>query len=457
MNIAKNIRLSGFIMALLSLYLYENVYGNVHFFDIPLVGHGNFDYYTKFSIKNVTASKAFDVNSKKSTLGNYLFGAPQLQDIFLASKMSNMGLFTLPPGSPFGGTRLEQYLACLAPTELTFNAESTAKIVTGEFLYNFKTIYLKNKNIIFRTRASFSYVEKIHRLFIKISNGSLQCNTPPSIVNSNINQFYTYFNADFSDFLNRAVLEPKGIEYKPLNSKSGFGDGLFSLVMDVVPHNHTIRDIQWGINLGVPLSKTTQRSTLWQPCTSDYQNINIGLFGQIFTKTHLKTFNPLCFFQANFIPRHQEIFRMNSIKTHQDLKFIPSPFKTYTQQPFSLVDSVIPEFADQKSSCKLNPQASFFGTIGNAMNDIFFADLYLTLYYHFFFQTKAKITPLSQSEKFDVRTLKQQFSLQSHTVALHLTAYYNKQARFSIGLQKMISGKNTPDESSIYGTAEISF
>lgn len=400
------------------------------------------------------SGKAFDAHGESVDLS--LLGTDGkkicLRDIFLLSRLSEQGKLGLYSGAPplnpkFGHQSSEQYLSLLAP--LVINAS----IEYQEFGCDITGMYCIN---LCQSLAGFFGLQlpvkfKKIRVDLSLCNGKLyQVGYVANAIarETTITQFFKDFS-DIEDFFIRAVLQPKELQYLPMQCKLGIGDFALFAIFDVKSFLSYVDNMQGGITFILPTAQKTSAKVLHEIELGNGGGFLLDVFGNIFFCTPSSYINPTV--QAGVelgINHYSSMQRIPQTKVQaskgllrENPMLLVPVFREYYTESFAEIDSTVPLFADAATEVSMRRGNKLFVGCGNYCYDLFGFCSRLGIFYDYLRTGKTKFYKLDASYKTSAIT---DFSdSHAHRFGWNFTFGSSNGFECSFGSQHVFAGKNT--------------
>lgn len=413
---------------------------------------GYYRLYQHFLLNWSNSSQGFDSRGKKSKLSDIYFKKDLvLKDVYLASKISEAGYLTLPPGM-FGSSPEEQYLNLLANTKLNFDLEEKHLELLIKTLYVIPTNKLIRKSE-FCISIDIPIITKNRIISFSATGGNLSSGNLAAF-----NQFFTD-NVDFSSFFKDQVLKSKEIDLKYNQTLNGLGNCVSYGYFRFGNENENFNELDIGLSIRFPSGKKSIGKTLWEIDHSEENSILLNLFGNFSFQTDYSFFNPYASLSLGYHFGYHKSQRVPSIKNEHDVN-LPPAFDGFIKRPFSSFDVTSRDFADLLSSCSISGSFTSTIVIGNSCRCYLGSELELLTYLQFDYKKKnsfAIINMQKNPEIFNTKILESFSKKNELTFSWALRMYVSNLARFSFGSEHVIAGTNTPSRTLLFAQCALAY
>ncbi len=432
------------------------------------------------SFQYITEDGAFNCDGCNVPLCGLIFGKDTvtIKDVYLFSKLSDDNKVRINNcdaraperggvpiggvGVPFGGFRDDLYTTLLAPVELTFGADQREYNIVVSALHRWDLGSSDRFSITLGTIIPF--VSKHHSLDLNFKGGEL---FRPGFIpdttqrENSLKQFFRDFSS-LTDFINRAVLDANGIEFRPTQSKSGIGD--VSLFGSVEYHGNHV--LEAGLAIVFPSAGKGSGCVLWEPILGNGGAYQFNPFVQGLFHTSVPYLNPFARialeWSAGFSTDTSRIPTLVTNPSRTQVKNVeglsaPDSFQNFYVDAFSEFDSCVPLFA-AKTPCvnKKTGTKILFG-VGNYAYNMFHVDLRWGLFYDFYHKTKDsfavdvdKLDCECDPESIDVCIMEKCSDQTSHSIGTNLTYKFSNLFELGAGGSFTVLGKNVTGSRSFY-------
>ena len=292
------------------------------------------------------ATNAFNDVRDEITLGEFIFGEGlQLQDIFLASKVAGQGDTNVQPGN---------YLSLIGSTTMLMGAvqECTRTSLGASY-----TMALGSSDILWTNEIMLpieSWQQKMTMLFRGDGLGTTTTGgaTDPS----------TFFESysDISSFVQKEIVDPKGLVFNPLQSKVVIGAIRLVSALDFSNYlSECVSRWQCGFVAHLISPYASSPDVIW-PIQAGFGATYLGGFGQVYLNFN-KISNPFFVIDIEAAVPTNDVQRVPMLKSpshaqvsagtatfgNSDILTSENLAGTHITKDFSLFDSELPFFSDQ--------------------------------------------------------------------------------------------------------------
>jgi hypothetical protein len=407
------------------------------------------------------ADTAFGPGSSQISLSRHIFKKEfTFEDVFLASKLADEGKIFLPGASPgFGSIKEEQYIALLAPTKINVTAAER------EIGFNLSGLCFfdvpKTRCLLGAVGIYIPIIYRWHYLDFDFLNGSLFSQRTLGQAGSlSIENTLTQFFSDFSsveDFFVRAIIQPKGLEIKPLHSRFGIGDVSILGLFDFANYWRYADAIQCGLNILFPTGNKQNGKIVWPIELGHGGSFQFEPFFNGYFETCFSFVNPTIFASARFSISHTVIRRVPQLKNQKSQVLLPNQFQQYLLHPFSELDSNVIDFADQAVHVHAHEGPMFLMRFGNIFYNIFYTRFKLGVYYDFYAQEKDIFFIKNRDNFFDTSLLEKDTHRISHSILWNISYKYKEEVELYMGSQHVFTGKNVAQNYQIFASMSLYF
>lgn len=424
---------------------------------------------------------AYDCCGCSNTLSSLIFkkDSVTIKDIYLFSKLSDDNKVRITNcvaraperggvpiggvGVVFGGFRDDLYTTLLAPVELVFNADQS------EFCLNFSA--LRKFDIGCSERLSLvlglevPVKSKKHSLDLDCVGGELfrRGFVPDSTQRETaLKQFFREF-ADVNDFINRAVLEPKGLTFETEQRVTGLGDISAFLSLEYVQDFV----LEGGLAFVFPTGGGGKGCTVWEPIIGNGGSFQFSPFLQFLWYSSSPYLNPFGRMAVEFSTSYNsDTTRVPTIVSSDVVRTMvknveglsaPDTFQDFYVDSFSEFDSCVALFADKTPCIKKKPGTRILFGFGNYSYKLFHVDLRLGLFYDYYRKTKDsfwvnqdKLDCDCEAPCIDEKTMEDCSSETGHNFSANLTYKFSNMFELGFGGQFTFLGRNVPKQRSLY-------
>lgn len=409
-------------------------------------------WYITGSWQHYKSNQAYDKKGKKNSLSTLVFkDAMTVRDIFLASALAYQGLLTLPGSTVFGSTKDEQYIACLAPTQIDIDAQRS---VTKALLSIFYTRGISCSCFWSLSGGLTATIKRVaHELCCMTThNGLLSCSTPTVVGQNNITQFFSDYSIDFSDFFINGILQPKGLDYNSSQQVAGLA-GITPLCM--AEYNNIdglLSHAVLGAQLYVPAAKKSTADKVWQPLLNTTESAHVSLFAGVYMQVK-PSFNPFITVMPTFFMPAYRSMRIATHKTEKSTIFMPERFTLHTIAPFAQYDAQVPAFADHVYRVRMSNYYKIQVAIGNQWNDLFGSIIDGALYYRLTYAHHPTIRLAHGHEVINSSAAASYYQYTRHAIACAGAVQLGPRLGIIFGAQHTFAGKNCSKKTVLFATA----
>ena len=292
------------------------------------------------------ATDAFNDFRDTVTLADFIFGEGlQLQDIFLASKVAGLGDTAVQPGN---------YLSLIGSTTMIMGAiqECTRTYIGGSY-----TMALGSSDILW-TNEILVPIESWQQEMTMFFRGDGLGTTNAGGATDPATFFESY--SDINSFVQKEILDPKGLSFNPLQSKVVIGSIRLVSALDFSNYlPEYVSRWQCGFVAHLISPQTPSPDLVW-PIEAGFGANYLGGFGQVFLHFN-KISNPFFVIDVEAAVPTNLLQRVPMLKAPSNAQVVAGTATfgnsnvltsanlagTGITQDFSLFDSALPFFADQ--------------------------------------------------------------------------------------------------------------
>ncbi|MGA9530500.1 MAG: hypothetical protein WBQ73_01280 [Candidatus Babeliales bacterium] len=414
--------------------------------------------------------KGYDDKKRQCGLLSSLVGDDlRLADIFLLSKLALDKKVSIdsdgplgaerPPGATdtFGSYSDDLAVTLLAPMKLKLCGDEREK---GIRLRTMKRYTISEKRgvdcvlgiempVVARERH-LSYSLQDGKLYIHGFAGSAVTDRSTPLT-----QFFSEF-ASIDDFFNRAVLQPKGLTFDPLQCEVGLGNSIGTVMFEFSDSMPCIDTIQLGFQLLFPASRKRRHIRLWEVGLGE-DTYRVGGFVSCLFASCSRFFNPTITLAAHVActrTRYERFSRIRSSKetavriTSSSLLDLVVPIEqlnNYYVQPFYERDSSTDLFADQRVCVDIQDGSR---VLFRCDNEAILSYSRLNMFYEFSYEAPYRIKGICEEgqsckQSSLVSTAKESYV---HRVGWGYSFALHGETTFKLGTTHVISGKNSGQE-----------
>lgn len=396
-------------------------------------------------------------------LAQTIFGKDRFTfgDIFLLSKLSAENKVTIP-GDPL---TTDVLTTLLAPVELEFDAETRelAMLFTASYRHSLGDTQRMDAVIGLNVPIKTQF----HILNIDFDSGSLLSpfGTNLPVNKSTLAQFFSFYE-DIYDFFVASILEPKGLEYLPLQRKTGLGDITFFGYLDGANYFNYVDALQVGATWTVPTTTSSITSTLWPVDLSEGGGSQVGFFSSAIIRSAWAGINPALQVSVEVTPAFFGMRRIAQLKQFNGpvdgvhnvigagnplgglIQSVPPVFGDQVTT-FSEYDSTIPAFADAAVRTRIKRAPRILAGIGNYFYNFLKKDFVLGIFYDYTHKAKDCFKVCSK-DTFDTKSLAKLTEVNSHRISWRLSYRFQNYIEVNGGTQHIVGGKNVIQANQLY-------
>lgn len=431
------------------------------------------------SFHYTTEDGAFNCDGCKVPLCGLIFGQDcvTIRDIYLFSRLSDCNKVRINNcdalacerggvpiggvGVPFGGFRDDLYTTLLAPVQLDFGASHKE--------YTFLLSGMRRIDIGDSDRFAIALgfnvplVHKQHTMDLNFQCGELfRIGFIPDTTQreTSLKQFFRDYSS-LTDFINRAVLCERGIEFVADQSKTGFGD--ISLFGSLEYHNNHI--FEAGLAVVFPSGGKGSGKTLWEPILGNGGAYQVNPFAQALFYTSVPYLNPFIRIAGEVSAQFStDTSRIPTLVTNDSRTMVknveglsaPDTFQNFYVDAFSEFDSCVPLFASKTPCVSKKIGSKVLLGIGNYAYRLFNVDLRWGLFYDVYhkgqdsFCVKQGCDCECELDTIDTCGLETCSEQTSHAFSTNLTYKFSNMFELGAGGSFTVLGKNVPRARSFY-------
>jgi len=425
--------------------------------------------------------KGFDDNGNSASLSTTVFGTCPItiQDIYLFSRLSYDNKVRIDNcdarvpdrgGVPIGGTGVvfggfsdDLYTTLLAPIELNFDMDQKqfSFVTNGMLRFDLSNWECFSAALGFTIPFRSVY----HTIGLSYSGGELfRSGFVPDTTQreTSLRQFFREFSS-VEDFINAAILAPKGLSLNAQQRQSGIGDiSLFGLI-----EYHNDHTFEFGLNLVLPTARNGGTNFIWEPVLGNGGAYLFNPFAQFLFATNNPYLNPFVRAAIEIGPSfHTDTTRAPTLVTNPVRQQVhevtglsaPDTFQNFYVDPFQEFDSTVPLFGGKTPTMKkkIGPKVLF--GLGNYIYELFHVDLRLGLFYDFFAKgtdsycknCSSHDCDCSTAVTIDTTTLEAKTDQRAHTLSANLVYKFHNYFELGGGGQFTVRGKNVSKNRGFY-------
>lgn len=417
-----------------------------------------------FSLSHQCATSGFDCRGESTDLATVIFDTSKiiLQDIYLASKLSRNGYFTLPGNAPsFGNDPDQQYLSNLADSHISIAAKASATM--GLFrAYLPYTLMRRDEHdaLIGGVGIEIPVISKEHLMLTQMITGNFEYSVSYTMGQTTTGQFFNDYGPDFSTFFYKGVLGPKGLTLKQVQRKTGIGDILLygGLVYERMLNNQ-LHLFTAALQLTTPSGSKRSGAYVWEPELGNGGATLLGIEAAWYLPPLMPCVAPYVIANCTLVSSFQAQRRVPRYTSNPQTVLMPSRFRLYTLAPFSSTDSTVTEFADQAIPVRALPTNRGSITFGNCWVGLFSAQSLLFTTITYAGQSSTSYSPLYtlSNDYFDTPALERHSAFRRFSFSWQLQLPFHHEALFTCGSSHIITGRNVPRFDTIECALQIPF
>lgn len=433
-----------------------------------------------------TEDGAFNCDGSSVPLCGLIFGKEcvAIRDIYLFSRLSDCNKVRINNcdalacerggvpiggvGVPFGGFRDDLYTTLLAPVQLDFGTSQKEYTILLSALRRFDIG--DSDRLTISVGCTVPIVYKQHMLDLNFKCGELfRVGFIPDTTQreTSLRQFFREYSS-LTDFINRAVLQDKGIECIANQSKTGFGDISFFGSLEY----HNTHVFEAGVAVVFPVAGKGSGKTLWEPILGNGGAYQLNPFAQALFYTGVPYVNPFVRIAGEISAQFTtDTSRVPTLVTNTSRTMVknvegltaPNTFQNFYVDAFSEFDSCIPLFAAKTPCVEKKGGSKVLLGIGNYAYRLFNVDLRWGLFYDLYhkgrdsFCAKKGCSCGCELETIDCDSLEACSEQTSHAISTNVTYKCSNLFELGAGGSFTVLGKNVPRSRSFYCSVVIVF